>query len=315
VVAYVIRRVGSITATLLLVSAATFLLIRFVPGDPIDVMYGAEGVDAATRSALSQKLGLDRPLWVQYARWLGRVVTADFGHSYRASMAVRTLVAQRLPATLLLMSFALGLVVVVGVPLGVIAAVRRDTVIDVGVMATALLAISLPPFVSGVALVLVFALGLRWFPTMGYPGASVGPIALLRHLALPGITLAASILGFIVRLTRSTVLDVLESDYVRTAKAKGLSSHAVVFKHALRNALLPVVTLIGLQASYLLGGSLIVESVFAWPGIGTLVVDAILGRDYPVVQAVVFLVAMMVVVVSLLVDLTYSVLDPRVRYA
>jgi peptide/nickel transport system permease protein len=311
--AFLVQRLVSLLLTLLLISAITFLLIRQVPGDPIDVLYGVEGADASTRAATEQRLGLDQPLWVQYGRWLGRLAVADFGYSFRSRVSVRELIGDRLPATALLVGAAMVLAVAIGIPLGVVAAVRRDSAADFGVMAGALVALSIPPFASGVALVLVFALGLGWFPTMGYPRAGAGPLGLLQHLTLPAITLAAAILGVIVRLTRSTVLEVLAMDYVRTAWAKGLSQRTVVFGHALRNALLPVVTLIGLQTAYLIGGTVVVEAVFAWPGIGGLVVEAILGRDYPVVQAVVLVIALMVVLISLLVDLTYSVLDPRVR--
>jgi len=180
-------------------------------------------------------------------------------------------------------------------------------------MVAALVTLSMPPFVSGVLLVLVFGLGLGWLPTMGYPAPSAGAGAWLSHLALPAITLAGTLLGIILRLTRSTVLEELGKDYVRSARAKGLGERAVLAGHVLKNALVPVVTLVGLQLSYLLGGTVIVEIVFAWPGIGSLVVDAILGRDYPIVQAVVLLVASLVVLVSLIVDLSYFVLDPRVR--
>ncbi|MGI9145959.1 MAG: ABC transporter permease [Chloroflexota bacterium] len=312
---FLARRLAGLVLTLLLVSVVTFTLIRFVPGDPVDIMYGVEGVDPATRGAIIAKLGLDQPLWVQYTRWLGRAVAGDFGFSYRAGVAVSQLMTERLLPTLLLVSTSLALSVILGIPLGVIAAVRRDSLTDLGVMGAALVSLSIPPFALGILLILVFALHFHLVPTMGYPRSDSGPLEVVRYLALPAVTLAAANLGVVVRLTRSAMLEVLGLDFIRTAHAKGLDERVVVYGHALRNALLPVITLIGLQLSYLIGGTVIVESVFAWPGVGGLIVDAILGRDYPVVQATVLLVAVMVVLVSLVVDMTYSVLDPRVRLA
>jgi peptide/nickel transport system permease protein len=312
-VIYVVRRVVSLVPTLLLVSVVTFTLMRFVPGDPVDVMYGLERPDPAMRAAAEQRLGLDQPVWVQYGRWIGRVLTGDFGYSYRARMPVSELIGQRLAATVLLATTGLALAVLVATPLGILSATRRDSLADFGGMATALLTISVPPFVSGILLALVFGLGLRWVPTMGYPGPGAGPATWLAHLALPATTLAGTLLGVILRLTRSTFLEELGRDYVRTARAKGLIERGILLGHVLKNALLPVVTLVGLQLSYLLGGTVVVEIVFAWPGLGSLVVDAILGRDYPIVQAVVLLIASFVLLISLIVDLSYSVLDPRVR--
>ena len=310
---YLARRVISLVPTLLLVSIVTFGLMRFVPGDPVDVMYGLERPDPILRAAAEQKLGLDQPVWMQYVRWIGRVVTGDFGYSYRARMPVSELIGQRLPATLLLAAAGLILAVLVATPLGILAATRRDTLADYGGMAAAPVTISVPPFVSGILLAVVFGLGLRWFPTVGYPPAGAGPGTLLSYLTLPAVTLAGTLLGVILRLTRSTFLEELGRDYVRTARAKGLVERTVLLGHVLKNSLLPVITLIGLQLSYLLGGTVVVEIVFAWPGLGSLVVDAILGRDYPIVQAVVLLVAALVLLISLIVDLSYSMLDPRVR--
>ena len=310
---YLARRVISLVPTLLLVSIVTFGLMRFVPGDPVDVMYGLERPDPILRAAAEQKLGLDQPVWMQYVRWIGRVVTGDFGYSYRARMPVSELIGQRLPATLLLAAAGLILAVLVATPLGILAATRRDTLADYGGMAAALVTISVPPFVSGILLAVVFGLGLRWFPTVGYPPAGAGPGTWLAYLTLPAVTLAGTLLGVILRLTRSTFLEELGRDYVRTARAKGLVERTVLLGHVLKNSLLPVITLIGLQLSYLLGGTVVVEIVFAWPGLGSLVVDAILCRDYPIVQAVVLLVAALVLLISLIVDLSYSMLDPRVR--
>lgn len=310
---YLAKQAVSLVPTLFLVTLVTFVLMRFVPGDPIDVMYGLERPDPAVRAEVEKKLGLDRPVWVQYARWVTRALTGDLGYSYRAQMPVSQLIAQRLPATLLLASASLLLAVAIALPLGILAATRRDTLADLGGMAAALVTISVPPFVSGILLVVLFSLGLGWFPAMGYPPPDAAPSTWLAHLALPMITLAGTLLGVILRLTRSTVLEELGRDYVRTARAKGVVERLVVVGHVLKNALVPVITVIGLQLSYLVGGAVIVEIVFAWPGIGSLAVDAILGRDYPIVQGVVLLITCLVVVISLLVDLSYSLVDPRVR--
>lgn len=310
---YLVRQVIALVPTLLLVSFATFILMRFIPGDPIDVMYGLERPDPEARAAVERKLGLDKPLWVQYTRWVRRALTADLGHSYRAHMPISQLIWRRLPMTLLLAASSLLLAVALAIPLGVLAAARRNTLADYGGMASALLTISVPPFVSGILLVLLFSLGLGWFPTMGYPSPDAGPLAWLKHLALPAITLAATILGVILRLTRSMVLEELGMDYVRTARAKGVMERIVITRHVLKNALLPVVTIIGLHLGYLLGGTVIVETVFAWPGIGSLIVDALLARDYPIVQGSVLVVGSLIVIISLMVDLSYAALDPRVR--
>ncbi len=287
--------------------------MRFVPGDPIDIMYGIERPDPATRAAVAKTLGLDKPIWIQYERWIGRIAAGDFGYSYRAGMPVTKLIWQRLPASLLLVGGAIGLSVLAAIPLGVLAAAHRDSAVDFGAMAVALGTLSIPPFVSGILLILIFGLVLHWLPTMGYPTAREGFASWPLHLLLPAVTLAGTLVGVVLRLTRSSVLDELGRDYVRIARAKGLAERTVLLGHVLKNGLLPVVTLIGLQLSYLLGGTVIVEIVFAWPGIGGLVVDAILARDYPVVQGLVLLIASAVVLISLVVDFSYSLLDPRVR--
>jgi peptide/nickel transport system permease protein len=309
---HVARRMVSVLLSLAVISVVTFLFIRLIPGDPVDVMYGVDRPDPEARAAVEERLGLDQPIWVQYARWVTRSLTGDLGFSYRSQLPVRTIIGQRLPATLALTVAGLILAIAFAIPLGVLTATRRDSWIDLGGMAVALLFISVPPFISALLFVGLFALTLGWLPVMGVPRtADVG--AWLQHMAMPAVVLAATLAGILVRLTRSSVLEELGRDYVRTARSKGLPGRVVLTRHALKNALLPVTTLVGLQIGYLLGGAIIVESVFAWPGIGSLVVSSILDRDYPTVQAVVLLIASLVVVVSLLVDITYSLLDPRVR--
>lgn len=311
--AFVFRRALSLLPILLLMSVIVFTLIRLVPGDPIDVMYGSEGMDEARRNALRHDLGLDESLPIQYLKWLGRAATGDLGRSYKAQMPVGELIAQRLPATLFLSAAALVFSVLLALPLGVIAAIKRNSWVDFAAMAFAIFGISIPNFWAGIMLALVFAVYLHWLPSIGYvsPLADLG--GSLQHLLLPAVTLGLSLAGATSRLTRSSMLEELGKDYVRTARGKGLGERAVLLGHALRNALIPTITMIGLQLGFLIGGAVVVETVFAWPGIGLLVVDSIFGRDYPVVQGVVLTIAVMVVVVNLTVDLIYTVLDPRIR--
>jgi len=310
---YLAQRALALVPIFLLMTVIVFLLIRLVPGDPIDVMYGAEGMDATRREALRQELGLDQPVAMQYVRWLGRALTGDLGNSYKAQRTVVELIGQRLPATLLLSFAALLVSVIIAIPLGIIAAVRRNTGADIFAMVFAILGISLPNFWCGILFVLIFAVSLGWLPSIGYVSPLEDPLKALRHLALPAVTLGWSLAGATTRLTRSTLLEELGRDYVRTARGKGVYERLVLTRHALRNALIPTVTMIGLQLGFLIGGAVVVEAVFAWPGIGMLLVDSIFGRDYPVVQGVILTVAIFVVLINLIVDLLYTLLDPRIR--
>ncbi len=311
--AYLARRTLTLLPILLLMSIIVFALIRMVPGDPIDVMYGSEGMDEVRRAALSRELGLDQPIVVQYGRWLLRAVQGDLGNSYRAGMPVLQLIGQRLPATLLLSFAALFLSLLIALPLGLLAAVKRNSGADMAAMVFAILGISLPNFWSGILLVLVFAIWLGWLPSIGYISPLEDFVKSLRHLVLPAITLGWSLSGTTTRLARSSLLEELGKDYVRTARGKGLAERAVLLTHALRNALIPTVTMVGLQLGFLIGGTVVVETVFAWPGVGLLVVDSIFARDYPVVQGIVLVIAVVVVLVNLLVDVIYTLLDPRIR--
>lgn len=310
---YFIRRLISLLPIFFLMTIIVFVLIRMVPGDPVDVMYGSEGMDEARREVLRHDLGLDQSIVIQYVRWLGRAVTGDLGRSYRAQMPVITLIGQRLPATLILSVAAMIISVLIAIPLGVIAAVKRNTWADFTAMAIAILGLSLPNFWIGILLVLIFSIALKWLPSIGYVPLSGGIGTSLSHLILPAITLGASLAGTTTRLTRSTVLEELGKDYVRTARGKGLPEKVVLMGHALRNALIPTVTMIGLQLGFLIGGTVVVEVVFAWPGIGMLLVDSIFARDYPVVQGVILVIAVFVVVINILVDVVYTILDPRIR--
>jgi len=311
--AYLLRRALALLPILLLMSVIVFVLIRLVPGDPLDVMYGSEGMDEIRRAALRHDLGLDQSIVVQYGLWLWRAMRGDLGNSYRANMPVLQLIGQRLPATLFLSFAALLISILIALPLGIIAAVKRNTWSDFSAMVFAILGISLPNFWTGILLALIFAVYLHWLPSIGYVSPTTDLGKALQHLILPAITLGWSLSGTTTRLTRSTMLEELGKDYVRTARGKGLRGDAIVLGHALRNALIPTVTMIGLQLGFLLGGAVVVETVFAWPGIGMLVVDSIFARDYPVVQGVILTIAVMVVLVNISVDVIYTVLDPRIR--
>lgn len=310
---YLVRRLLSLLPVFFLMTIIVFLLIRLVPGDPIDVMYGSEGMDEARRAVLTRDLGLDQPVIVQYIKWLGRALSGDLGRSYRAQMPVLDLILQRLPATIFLSLAALFFSVILAIPLGIISAVKRNTWADFGSMVFAIFGISLPQFWSGILLVLIFSIWLKWLPSIGYVSPLENFGEFISHLILPSITLGWSLAGTTTRLTRSSLLEELSRDYVRTARGKGLSERIVLWGHALRNALIPIITMIGLQLAFLIGGAVIVEVVFAWPGIGLLVVDSIFARDYPVVQGIILIIAVMVVLVNILVDIVYTVLDPRIR--
>lgn len=303
-------------------------MVHFSPGDPIRIMLG-DDAEPAEVERLTKLYGLDQPAYVQYVRWLGRAVQGDFGTSLRQRQPVTKLITEKMGATVELAVASLLIAVLIGVPLGVISAVRRNTWVDFGSMFVALVGVSAPNFWIGLILLSYVALYVGWIPVFGraewsffeallapFRGQGFGPLwDSLRYLLLPSITLATSIMALITRLTRSSMLEVLSKDYVRTAKAKGQTPRLVVYRHALRNALLPVVTVIGLSFGSLLSGALLTETVFSWPGIGRWVYDAIAARDYPVIQGGVLFVAVMFAVVNLLVDMTYALIDPRIQYS
>jgi peptide/nickel transport system permease protein len=300
----VLSRVGSAMIVVFGVCTLVFLLIHLVPGDPVEAMLG-ESARPADRQALRASLGLDKPLAEQYSGYLGRLVRLDLGESFQERRPVREILAERLPATLELAVAALVLALVLALPLGVVAARNRGGPLDSGAMGLSLLGISIPNFWLGPLLILVFSLWLGWTPVSGRDAPA--------SLVLPAATLGTGLAAVLARMVRSSVLEVLGEDYVRTARAKGLSEGAVLWRHALRNAWLPVLTLIGLQLGGLLGGAVITETVFAWPGVGSLLVEAIQGRDYPVVQACVLLISLAYVLVNTLTDLVYAWVDPRIE--
>jgi peptide/nickel transport system permease protein len=302
-------------AVLLLVSAITFGLVNLAPGGPSSLMR----MDATPeqREALSQRLGLDQPVPVRYLQWLGGAVHGDLGVSLSSSEPVALRIGQRLPNTLVLASSALGVSIVLGIPLGVLAALRRNALPDVVVAVVSVLGLSVPAFWLGIVLILLLSVELNWLPSSGVASAgSEGDLGdRIVHLLLPALVLSTTVLPYVVRFTRSALLEVLGQDYVRTATAKGLSRQRVVYGHALRSALIPVVSIIGTLVPRLVGGSVVTEAVFGWPGMGRLAVEAANGRDYPLIVGITVVISAVVVLTSFLVDLAYGWLDPRVRLA
>jgi len=310
---YLVRRAAALVATLFFVSVLVFLAIRVLPGDPAQVIMGTEGNPEAT-ARLRQSLGLDRPLVVQYATWLGGALRGDLGRSIQYDEPVGRLIATRLPVTLPLTLLAALFMVAAAVPLGVYAATRHRRVGDYVTMVISQLGISVPSFWAGLLLILLFSVHLGWVQAGGFAGWSAGVAAALRSLVLPALALGLFQAAVLIRATRSAVLEVLREDFVRTARAKGVPEERVIGKHALRNALIPIVTVAGFQLGQLLAGSIVLESVFALPGLGRLALGAITARDLPLVQGVTLFVASAIVALNFVVDLAYLALDPRVRY-
>ena len=303
-ISYLLRRFAALIALLVGISVLVFAMVRLIPGDPAMTILGQASADPASVARLRQQLGLDQPLTSQYLTWLTGALRGDFGYSYTQQRPVSSLVWANLPSTLVLTLAALVLTIVLGLLLGVLAALRQGRVIDTVVMGAALTTMSLPSFWVGTMLLIIFAVGLGWFDVVGGSG--------LSGLVLPSITLALGGVGFLARFVRSSVLDTSKQQFVMTARSKGLAWRRVVGSHIIRNALLPVLTVIGLQLGNLLSGTVIVETVFSRPGIGRLLIDAIQQKDYLTVQAVVLLIAAIYAIVNTLVDLLYPLLDPRV---
>ena len=311
--AYIARRLIATIPVMAVVAVFVFLLLRLTSGDPAAIIAG----DNATSQQVAEirsRLGLDRPITQQFFIWLGQVLTGDLGESFFFKKKVVDLILGRVEPTLALAAFTIVLAVAMAVPLGVTAAYRQGTWIDRFVMGLSVLGFSVPVFVIGYALIYVFAIQLGWLPVQGYQRLAEGAGGFIEHLVLPSLTLAVIYVALIARITRTSVLEVLNADYVRTARAKGLADLVVLLRHALRNAAVPIVTVIGLGVALLIGGVVVTESVYSIPGLGRLVVDAVLARDYPTIQAVVLLFSVVYVLINLLVDLVYPVLDPRIRY-
>jgi peptide/nickel transport system permease protein len=309
---YIARRILATIPVVSVVAVFAFLLLR-IAGDPAAIIAG----DSATTQQVAEirvRLGLERPIVEQFVIWIGRVVRGDFGESFFFKKQVAELIRERLEPTAALAVCTLILAVLIAVPLGVLAAAKRGTWIDRGVMGFSVLGFSVPVFVIGYALIYLFAIELSWLPVQGYQRLAEGFWGFLERLILPSVTLAVIYVALIARITRTSVLEVMSTDHVRTARAKGLGEGAVLLRHVLRNAAVPIVTVIGLGVALLIGGVVVTESVYGIPGLGRLTVDAVLARDYPTVQAVILLFSVAYVLINLLVDLTYTFLDPRIRY-
>jgi peptide/nickel transport system permease protein len=311
--AYVIRRILATIPVMAVVALFVFSLLYIAPGDPAAVIAGDQATPADVER-IRQSLGLDRPFLVQFGDWLWHIVHANLGTSMFTGLPVTELIAQRIEPTLSLMAVTLVFAISVAVPLGVVAAWRAGSLVDRAVMAFAVFGFSVPVFVVGYLLAFVFALELEWLPVQGYTPLSEGLWPWFENLILPAIALGCVYIALIARITRAAMLEVLAQDYIRTARAKGLGQPGILFVHALKNASVPIVTVIGIGIALLIGGAVVTESVFVIPGLGRLTIDAILRRDYPVIQGVVLLFSFVYVLVNLLIDLLYTVLDPRIRY-
>jgi len=311
---YLARRLVHLVVQVLLVATIVFLLLRLVPGDPAMAVLG-ETASQEQIEAMRHKLGIDQPFVVQYATWLGGVAHGDLGQSIINGAPVHEQVAQRIGNTIELALLAVSLALMVGIPLGTVAAVRANRSPDFLLSSVAMLGLSLPSFVVGTVLLLIFALMLRWLPQHQFVSLTADPSQHLELLVLPVITLAASSSAVIMRMTRASMLDVVRQDYLRTARAKGLTNTVVLMRHALRNALNPVVSLVGLELATLLGGTVIVETIYNWPGLSSLLLAGVRSRDYPTVQGVVLVIAVLTILINLAIDIVYGLLDPRIRYA
>lgn len=310
--AYFLKRLGVGLLTLLFASAVVFAMLEIVPGDPARVMLGMNATEDAVQ-ALREQMGLNQPLLQRYLSWFGGMMTGDFGRSYTYSVPVFDLVMERLVVSLPLALIALFLSTVIAIPVGLFAASRRGSAADTAVIGASQIGVAIPNFWFALLLVYVFAVGLRLLPAGGFPGWGAGVWPALKSLILPALALALPQAAILARVTRSALLDVLTEDYIRTARAKGLPSRQVLWRHAMRNALIPVLTILGMQFSFLLAGTIIIENVFYLPGLGRLIFQAITQRDLIVVESVVMLLCATVILVNLLVDMSYAAVDPRLR--
>jgi peptide/nickel transport system permease protein len=311
--AYSVRRIMATIPVMLIVALCVFSLLYLAPGDPAAIIAGDQATPADVER-IRASLGLDRPFLVRFGEWLWQILHGDLGTSIFTNLPVSHMIAQRIEPTTSLMLLTVVFSIVVAIPLGVLAAWRHGSWIDRSVMVLAIFGFSTPVFVLGYLLAYLFALRLDWLPVQGFTSISQGVWPFLRSLILPALALGLIYIALLARITRATMLEVLSQDYVRTAKAKGVGQRAVLFVHALKNAAVPIVTIVGIGVALLIGGAVVTESVFAIPGLGRLTVDAILRRDYPVIQGVVLLFSFVYVLVNLVVDLLYTLFDPRIRY-
>jgi peptide/nickel transport system permease protein len=311
--AYLFRRLAAAVPTILITGLAVFMLVHLTPGDPAGVMLGSDAT-AEQLARLRQTMGLDRPVLAQLASWSLRVLRGDMGQSYFMRTSVTGALGQAFGPTLLITLLALTLAVTIGVTAGVLSAVRRGSALDDAVMVLAILGVSMPEFWLALNLILLFAAKLKWLPVAGYVSPAEGVGKALRYAALPALALGLTQAAFLTRMVRSAVLEVLSEDYVRTARAKGLRERVVVLRHMLRNAMIPIVTVIGLSVAILIGGAITIETVFNIPGIGRLLIGAALRRDYPLIQGITLFIATTYILINLAIDVLYAVIDPRIRY-
>ncbi len=310
---YILRRLVQMIFVLILFSIVVFTVLRLVPGDPVAAQLGLEASQEAY-AQLRAEMGLDQPIYIQYVRWLQDIAQGDFGTSWRSHQSALSLIQRRFPATIWLTVASILVGLVISVPLGIVAGVRPNSWLAHGSTLFSLVGIAMPSFWLGLMLLLTLAVTLRWLPPSGYISPLEDPVLGIKYLLMPAFTLGVGLAAPLTRFIRSGILDVMNTDYVRTARAKGLTDNLVIFRHVLKNAMLSVVTIFGVLLGSLLGGSIITESVFNWPGIGTLLLQSIQQRDYGIVQGVVLFISLIFMIVNLLVDLTYAYLDPRIHY-
>jgi len=310
---YILRRLVSAIPVLAIVAVLVFLMLRFTPGDPAAVIAG-DNATSEQIALIRNRLGLDQPILTQFSIWAGNLLTGNLGESFFFKKTIAELIASRIEPTLSLAFATMLIAVVVAIPLGVLAAYKHGSWIDRIVMGFSVLGFSVPVFVIGYLMIYVFAIMLGWFPVQGYQPLSQGFGGYVQRLVLPSLTLSVIYIALIARMTRASVLEVLNEDYIRTARAKGQVERKILFRHALKNAAVPIVTVVGIGIALLIGGVVVTESVFAIPGLGRLTVDAVLARDYPTIQAVILLFSGVYVGINLLIDLAYSLFDPRIRY-
>ncbi len=302
---FVLDRLAMALLTIFATTVAVTLLIHLVPGDPVQIMYAqSQGTTPEQIEEIRRSLGLDQPLHVQYLTYVGRLLQGDLGYTIRGHQPVLEVILQRLPNTLLLASAAMAVAIAIGLPIGFLAAYRRGTFLDTGLMVGAIAGVAIPHFWLGLLLLLFFAVDLGWFPVSGS-----GP----ANLVLPAVTLGLSNAAVIARMTRSSMIDTMQQDFVRTAEAKGLPKAVILRRHVLRAGLVPIITMMGLQFSFMMGGAIVVENIFAWNGVGRMAIEAIFQRDYPVIQGFILTFSTVVVLVSLVMDMVYALVDPRIR--
>src|SRR5262245_31421645 len=314
--AYVLRRLLALVPTLFFASVIVFVTVRMIPGDVIDLMLSQNDISAGkqSREQLISALGLDRPMWEQYLRWIGAVLQGDFGRSLWQNAPVTEYLAARLPVTFELGLLALIVALIVALPIGIYSAIRQDTAGDYVFRSLSFLMLAVPAFWTGTMVMVLPSIWWGWSPEVKFVHFTDDPLQNLKQMMIPAVILGTALSGITMRLTRTQMLEVLRQDYIRTAWAKGLTERTVIVRHALRNALIPVVTLVGLQAPLLIGGAVIVEQIFVIPGMGMLLLDAVNQRDYPIITGVFLIVGVAVMVINLLVDLSYGLLDPKVRH-